>query len=61
MLQKVAALIWYENRVLLWPCSDKKAHAPLWGFIGGAVVSGETRQETLSQELFPRQSISNCW
>ncbi|MEG1274636.1 MAG: NUDIX domain-containing protein [Ruthenibacterium sp.] len=47
MLQKVAALIWYENRVLLWPCSNKKAHAPLWGFVGGAVVSGETRQETL--------------
>ena len=50
MTEVVAALIWTNNKFMIWQRPPNKARALLWEFVGGKVESGETKEQALIRE-----------
>ncbi len=50
MTEVVAALIWDKGKFLICQRPRHKARAFLWGFVGGKVEPGETKEQALIRE-----------
>ncbi len=50
MVEVVAALIWDKDKFLICQRPVNKARALLWGFVGGKVEHGETKEQALIRE-----------
>lgn len=50
MVEVVAALIWDKDKFLICQRPANKARALLWGFVGGKVEQGETKEQALIRE-----------
>ena len=49
-VEVVAALIWDQNRFMICQRPAHKARGLLWGFVGGKVEPGETKEQALIRE-----------
>ena len=50
ILEVVAALIWQDNKFMIYQRPAHKARSLLWEFVGGKVEPGETKEQALIRE-----------
>lgn len=50
MTEVVAALIWKDNKFMIFQRPAHKARGLLWEFVGGKVELGETKEQALIRE-----------
>ena len=50
MVEVVAALIWENNKFMIYQRPANKTRGLLWEFVGGKVESGETKEQALIRE-----------
>ena len=58
MTEVVAALIWDQDKFMIWQRPAHKARGLLWEFVGGKVDPGETMEEALIRECREELNIT---
>ena len=58
MVEVVAAFVWDNNKFMICQRPAHKARAFLWGFVGGKVESGETKEQALIRECQEELAIT---
>lgn len=58
VVEVVAALIWDEDKFLIFQRPANKARGLLWEFVGGKVEKGETKEQALIRECIEELAIT---
>ena len=58
MTEVVAALIWDQEKFMICQRPPHKARGLLWGFVGGKVEPGETKEQALIRECQEELAIT---
>ena len=58
MLEVVAALIWRDDKFMIFQRPAHKARGLLWEFVGGKVEIGETKEQALIRECHEELGVT---